>query len=219
MKVKRIVGILVLSFFLTACGGTRVTSQSAAVFSTPLSLVVLGDSISAGQYLPSSTSAFPFVLATDLHTRVTVYAVAGNTAAQTHSMYTGVLSPTYAVIELGTNDYNRSIPLATFITAYQGVVTSIAPATREVCLSVWDPVNAADTAWSSPKRIPSPVNHVGATPAAYNTIIAHLCRGTYLSMQPLYETPAYHGSGNPGQLYHPNVAGDAAIARMIYAVL
>ncbi|HVB20999.1 MAG TPA: hypothetical protein VNG51_03525 [Ktedonobacteraceae bacterium] len=93
MKVERIAGVFVLSLFLTTCGAARVATQPAVVFSTPLSLVVLGDSISVGQYLPASTDAFPYVLATDLHTQLTVYAASGHTTAQTRSMYTGVLSP------------------------------------------------------------------------------------------------------------------------------
>ncbi|HVB20698.1 MAG TPA: SGNH/GDSL hydrolase family protein [Ktedonobacteraceae bacterium] len=218
MKVERIAGVFVLSFFLTACGAARVATQPAVVFSTPLSLVVLGDSISVGQYLPASTDAFPYVLAADLHAQLTVYAASGHTTAQTRSMYTGALSPTYAVIELGTNDYNHSIPLAIFAAAYHSVVTSIAPTTRAVCLSVWDPVSTNDTIWSSP-HIPSPVNHVDATPTAYNTIIMQSCQGKYLSIQSIYDTASCHGSGTNGSLYHPNVAGTTAIAQLIYAVL
>jgi lysophospholipase L1-like esterase len=184
----------------------------------PPSLIVLGDSISAGQYLPDSDDAYPRLLTTDLHARLTIYAVPGNTTAQTRSMYVRKLAPSYAVIELGTNDYNKGIPLAIFAAAYQSVVASITPATREVCLSVWDPSNLTDTVWSSP-RIPSPVNRVGASPAAYNAIIAQSCRGTYLSLQSIYEIPTFHGTGAPGPLYHPNIAGDAAIARLIYSVL
>jgi len=178
-------------------------------------LVVLGDSVSAGQYVPSA-DAYPRLLAADLHAQLVVYAVPGHTTAQTFSMYAGELAPTFVVIELGTNDYNSSVPLSTFAQDYQWVVASIAPATREVCLSLWDPDSAADTAWSSRVGIPSPVNKVGASPRMYNTIIAHLCRGTYLSVQALYNTPGYHGSGAPGLIYHPNGAGDAAIARLVY---
>lgn len=219
MKVQRIVSAFVLSFFLTACGAASVATQQAALYSTALSLVVLGDSISAGQYLPASTDAFPYVLAAELHTRLTVYAKSGNTTAQTRSMYTGKLAPTYVVIELGTNDYNRSISLTTFTEEYANVVASIAPATRIVCLSVWDPVNSSDTVWSSPYHIPSPVNHVGAAPTAYNAIIMQLCRGQYLSIQSIYETAAYHGRGTHGAVYHPSIAGTEAITQLIYTVL
>ena len=218
MKAKRIVSVLVLSCFLIACGATRGAIRQLAKPSVSPSLVVLGDSISAGQYLPNSYDAYPRLLATDLHARLTVYAVSGHTTAQTYSMYAGELAPSYAVIELGTNDYNKGIPLAIFAAAYQDIVASITPTTREVCLSVWDPSNVADTSWSSP-RIPSPVNRVGASPAAYNAIIAQSCQGTYLSLQSIYEIPAYHGVGAPGPLYHPNIAGDAAIARLVYSVL
>ena len=218
MKAKCIVSAIALSFFLAGCGVARGTTHQPAWPSVPPTLVVLGDSVSAGQYLPSNDDAYPRLLATDLHARLTVYAVPGHTTAQTHSMYTGDLAPSYAVIELGTNDYNRGVPLATFAEAYRGVLASISPATREVCLSIWDPSNTADAAWSSPLGIPLPVNRVGASPAMYNLIIAQLCRGTYLSVQPLYDKPSYHGSGAPGPLYHPNAAGDAAIARLVYSV-
>ncbi len=215
MKARRIVVVIVLSFFLTTCGATRGATHLSTLLPASPSLVVLGDSVSAGQYLPASPAAYPYILAADLHVLLTIYAVSGYTTAQTHSMYEGELAPTYAVIELGTNDYNYSIPLATFAAAYHSVVTGIAPATRVVCLSVWDPANAADTRWSSPQGIPAPFNRVGASPATYNAIIEKSCRGKYLSLQAIFATSAYHGSGSRGQLYHPNVAGDAAIARLI----
>jgi hypothetical protein len=213
MKVKRIVVVIVLSCFLTACGATHLSTLLPA----PPSLVVLGDSVSAGQYLPANPDAYPYILAADLHVHLTVYAVSGYTTAQTHSMYEGELAPTYAVIELGTNDYNYSIPLATFAAEYHSVVSSIAPTTKVVCLSVWDPALPVDTRWSSPQGIPAPFNRIGASPAAYNAIIEKSCRGKYLSLQTIFATSAYHGSGSRGRLYHPNVAGDAAIARLIDA--
>ena len=218
MKAKRSISVLVLFCFLIASGAAREVIYQLTLPTVPPSLTVLGDSLSAGQYLPNSDDAFPHLLATDLHAPLTVYAVPGNTTAQTRSMYVRELSPSYAVIELGTNDYNKGIPLAVFTASYRSVVSSITSPMREVCLSVWDPSNLTDTVWSSP-RIPSPVNRVGASPAAYNAIIAQSCRGTYLSLQSIYEIPTYHGVGAPGPLYHPNIAGDAAIARLIYSVL
>ena len=212
MRAKCFVCVILLTFLLVGCASARETPYQPAVSST---LVVLGDSVSAGQYVPSA-DAYPRLLAADLHAQLIVYAVPGHTTAQTFSMYIGELAPTYVVIELGTNDYNASVPLPIFAQDYQDVVASISPATREVCLSIWDPGSAADTAWSSRVGIPSPVNKVGASPRMYNAIIAHLCRGTYLSLQALYDTPGYHGSGAPGLIYHPNGAGDAAIARLVY---
>lgn len=211
-KVGQLVSTIALLFLLAGCGAAQLT-----LLSTLPALVVLGDSVSAGQYLSDNSAAYPSLLATDLHARLTIYAVPGHTTAQTFSMYTGELFPAYAVIELGTNDYNYSVSLATFATTYRRVVASIAPTTRLACLSVWDPRNLADAGWSSSPGIPSPVNRVGATPAAYNAVIARLCRGTYLSLQAIYDTPAYHGSGAPGPIYHPNAAGDAAIARLVYS--
>lgn len=210
-KARQLIIVIVLSFLLAGCGAAQL-----ALFSTLPSLVVLGDSVSAGSYLPDNSLAYPALLATDLRAQLTIYAVPGHTTAQTFSMYSGELSPSYAVIELGTNDYNYSIPLATFATMYHRVVASIAPTTRLVCLSVWDPRNLADAGWSSALGIPSPVNRMGAAPATYNAVIERLCRGTYLSLQSIYDTPAYHGSGSNGVRYHPNTAGDAAITRLVY---
>jgi len=215
MRAKWLACVIVLTCFLVGCGSAKGTTSQLAWSSRSPTLVVLGDSVSAGQYVPRD-AAYPRLLAADLHAQLVVYAVPGHTTAQTFSMYVGELAPTYVVIELGTNDYNGSVPLATFARDYQGVVASISPATREVCLSVWDPSSAADTTWSSGVGIPSPVNKVEASPRMYNTMIAHWCRGTYLSVQALYDTPGYHGSGAPGLIYHPNGAGDAAIARLVY---
>jgi lysophospholipase L1-like esterase len=213
-KARQLLSVIVLSFLLAGCGITQLS-----LLSTLPTLIVLGDSVSAGQHLPDTSDAYPSLLASDLHAQLTVYAVPGHTTAQTFSMYTGELAPSYAVIELGTNDYNDSIPLATFAANYHRVVASIAPATRLACLSLWDPRNLADAGWSSSLGIPSPVNRVGVAPAAYNAIIERLCRGVYLSLQSIYDTPAYHGSGSPGALYHPSAAGDAAIARLVYGAL
>ena len=211
-KTRQLISVIVLSFLFAGCGVAQLS-----LFPTLPTLIVLGDSVSAGQHLPDISDAYPTLLASDLHVRLTVYAVPGHTTAQTFSMYSGELAPSYAVIELGTNDYNDSIPLATFAANYHRVVASIAPTTRLACLSLWDPRNLADAGWSSPLGIPSPVNRVGAAPAAYNAIIERSCRGTYLSIQTIYNTPAYHGIDSPGALYHPNIAGDAAIARLVFA--
>lgn len=215
MKAKCLACIIVLSFFLVGCGTAKGATYQLAVPPMSPTLIVLGDSVSAGQYLPND-DAYPHLLADDLHARLIVYAVPGHTTLQTFDMYAGRLAPTYAVIELGTNDYNWGIPLPSFAEDYQDVVESISPTTREVCLSIWDPSSRADGAWASVVGIPSPVNKVGATPAMYNNIIRRLCRGTFLSVQALYDRPGFHGSGAPGLIYHPNAAGDAAIARLVY---
>jgi lysophospholipase L1-like esterase len=217
MKLSHLVSAIALSFLLVGCGTIKEATYRLASISMSPTLVVLGDSVSAGVYV-SSNDVYPRLLADDLHAQLTVYAIPGHTTAETHSMYIGELAPTYAVIELGTNDYNHGVPLATFAADYESVVESISPTTKEVCLSLWDPNNTTDARWSSPLGISSRVNKVGASPAKYNSIIAHLCRGTYLSVQALYDIPAYHGSGSPGPLYHPNAAGDAAIARLVFAV-
>src|SRR5215469_18270883 len=143
MTAKCLVCVIVLTFLLVGCGSARETPYQPVVSSMSSTLVVLGDSVSAGQYVPSN-DAYPRLLAADLHAQLIVYAVPGHTTEQTHSMYIGELAPTYAVIELGTNDYNHGVPLGTFAEAYQEVVASISPSTREVCLSVWDPSSAAD---------------------------------------------------------------------------
>lgn len=213
-KARQLLIVVVLSFLLAGCGAIQLS-----LLSTLPSLLVLGDSVSAGEHLPNTSDAYPTLLAADLHAGLTVYAVPGHTTAQTFSMYTGELDPSYTVIELGTNDYNDSIPLATFAANYQRVVASIAPTTRLACLSLWDPRNLADDGWSSPLGIPSPVNRVGVAPAAYNAVIERACHGTFLSIQTIYDTPTYHGSGSPGALYHPSIAGDAAIARLVFAAL
>ena len=69
-------------------GAKETTHQQTWLF-VPPPLVMLGDSVSAGQYLPSNDDAHPRLLAADLHARLTVYAVPEHTTAQTHSMYTG----------------------------------------------------------------------------------------------------------------------------------
>src|SRR6266849_11087005 len=60
---------IALSFFLAGCGAAKGTTHQPAWPFVPPTLVVLGDSVSAGQYLPSNDDAYPRLLATDLHAR------------------------------------------------------------------------------------------------------------------------------------------------------
>jgi len=129
MKAKCLVSAIALSFFLVGCGTTKEATYRLVSLSMAPTLVVLGDSVSAGVYVPSN-DVYPRLLADDLHAQLTVYAVPGHTTAETHSMYIGELAPTYAVIELGTNDYNHGVPLATFAADYESVVESISPARK-----------------------------------------------------------------------------------------
>lgn len=125
------------------------------------------------------------------------------------------------VIEIGTNDLTGNqgtspiTPSATFIPAYGSLISTLhkeAPQARLVCLSVW-----SDPTVGSKK---------------YDTAIQSDCLaagGKYVSLIAMYQTPSYHGPAGlpedwymPGwktDTYHPNNAGQAAIARGVEAVL
>src|SRR6266700_4175968 len=104
MRAKWLACVIVLTCFLVGCGSAKGTTSQLAWSSRSPPFVVLGDSVSAGPYVPGD-AASPRFLAADLHTELVVYAVPGHTPAQTFRMYVIELAPTYVVIDLGTKDY------------------------------------------------------------------------------------------------------------------
>jgi lysophospholipase L1-like esterase len=122
------------------------------------------------------------------------------------------------VVEAGTNDFLDQTPRRRFAAAYRVLlaqVTAASPGARLVCLTMWIP-NAA------PGRPPA---KIGA--AFYNASIRRACRaGAVANISPLFDAqPPLRGPAGrptflgPGDDFHPNSAGHAAIARAIEARL
>ena len=124
-------------------------------------------------------------------------------------------------IGIGTNDISGNegathiTQTSSFVSTYAKLIATVraaAPQALLVCFSVW---------WAS-----SPVTTI------YDTAIEHDCeaaQGRYLSLQTLFDDPAYHGpAGIPEDWYkpgwttdtfHPNDHGEAAIAQLIESQL
>lgn len=112
------------------------------------------------------------------------------------------------VIELGTDDTED---VATFAQAYQGALTilrQVNPQARVLCLGPWQP--------TFPLYV------------AEDAVIQSDCAadgGTFVDLMPLFAVGPYHGPVDrttyhgPGDYFHPNDAGHAAIARALLLAL
>ena len=185
-------------------------------------LVVVGDSLAAGRFADSRHEAFPQRVAAALgrdgrRVRLSLLAVPGAPvdylAAQRLPRGGGIV-----VLEAGTNDFLHQTPRARFASDYRALVAkalNASPSPRLVCLTIWAPPRATG---SAPSQIPA---------SFYNTTIRRECReGSVVDVSRLYDAqPPTRGPAGrptflgPGDDFHPNSQGHAAIARLIEARL
>ena len=121
------------------------------------------------------------------------------------------------VVEAGTNDFLDQTPRRRFADDYRALlakVTAASPGAKLVCLTTWIP---KDGVGQPPARIP---------PSFYDATIRRACAaGAVADLAPLVDAPATRGPAGrptflgPGDDFHPNSAGHAAIARLIEARL
>jgi acyl-CoA thioesterase I len=112
------------------------------------------------------------------------------------------------VVEAGTNDFIDHTARAQFTRDYRALlakVTAASPGAKLVCLTMWIPAGAP-------------------TASSYNATIRRECRsGTVADISPIYTRPGMRGPAGrstflgPGDDFHPNSAGHAAIAQLIEA--
>jgi acyl-CoA thioesterase I len=198
--VKR---LLLLAALVAGCGGhTAVTAPRP----TPR-LVVVGDSLAAGRFADAPDEAFPQRVAAAAHMRLELLGIPGATTAQlaARALPGG---GDVAVVEAGTNDFLHHTPRRRFARDYRELLAKVAaasPGAKLVCLTVWIP--RADR---------------GARP--YNATIRRTC-GAVADISPLYTRAGMRGPQGrptflgPGDEFHPNSAGHAAIAQAIEARL
>jgi acyl-CoA thioesterase-1 len=175
-------------------------------------LVVVGDSLAAGRFAGAQDEAFPQLVAAATRARLELSAVVGATTAQLAAQAVPGRGDV-VVLEAGTNDFLDQTPRRRFADDYRALVAKVAaasPGARLVCLTVWIPKGVAGL---PPARI-----HV----SSYDATIRRACAaGAVADVSPIADDPSTRGPAGratflgPGDAFHPNSAGHAAIARLI----
>jgi lysophospholipase L1-like esterase len=187
-------------------GGAQPSAGSAR-------LVVVGDSLATGRFAATQAEAFPQRVAAALRARLELVAVPGATSAQLAALSVP-RSGNVAVVEAGTNDFLYQTPRRRFAHDYRALLAKVAaasPGAKLVCLTIWIPKRAAGR---PPARIPA---------SFYDATIRRACAaGAVADISPLFDArPPTRGPAGrptflgPGDAFHPNSTGHAAIARVI----
>ncbi len=199
-----------IATLIAGCGGHGGGGAQDGGGSTRL--VVVGDSLAFGRFADTQDEAFPRRVAAATHARLEVLAAPGVTSAQLAAQ--AVPGGGNAVlVEAGTNDFLYQTPRRQFADDYRALlakVTAASPGARLVCLTIWMP---KDVAAATPAKIPV---------SFYDATIRRACAaGAVADVSPIYAQPEMRGPAGrptflgPGDAFHPNSTGHAAIARAI----
>lgn len=207
--LNRHVRLVAIAGLVAGCGGQQ---QAPRPRPTPGSaLVVVGDSLAAGRFADTQAGAFPQRLATRTHARLELVGIPGATTAQLAAQPLPSDGKTI-VVETGTNDFVHQTPRERFKADYRTLLDNVrqaSPGAKLVCLTTWMP---DDVATQIRGKIP---------PSFYDATIRHACRTT-VDLKPLTNDRGPAGRQTflgPGDDFHPNDAGHAAIARAVAAKL
>lgn len=214
--MRRIVGALLVLMTLT---GAAIVAPARAT-GAPLNIVFLGDSLTRGFAATTESQRYAelVVAGADAQYPAATFQLVdmstyGISAAAVAASDPAIPAAAGVVIELGTNDYSgygapSPSSLADFHAAYASLVARAKAAAPYVfCLGIWQP----DTP-----------NSLGLTSADYDGVIQSLCP-LYVPLQSIYDNGANHGPAGratylgPGDWFHPNDAGHAAIAAAVLA--
>jgi lysophospholipase L1-like esterase len=204
-RFRRSIAIAVL---IAGCGGQQAHAPERPPVAGK-SVVVVGDSLAFGRFADTREDAFPQRVAAALHARPAVLAAPGVTTAQIAAQDVP-RGGDAVVVEAGTNDFLYQTPRRRFADDYRALlakVTGASPGARLVCLTTWVPNDVP------PAKIPA---------SFYDATIRRACTGgavadlSAISAQPGMRGPAGRPTSfGPGDAFHPNSAGHAAIARLI----
>jgi lysophospholipase L1-like esterase len=174
-------------------------------------LVVVGDSLAAGRFADTQADAFPQRVAAAKRLRLESLGLPGATSAQLGAQALPG-GGKVAVVEAGTNDFLYQTPRKQFAADYRALlakVTAASPGAKLVCVTVW---------------VPDDVPKAKIAAAAYDATIRRACtHGAVADVSPIAGDPSMRGPAGrstflgPGDAFHPNSAGHAAIARLIAA--
>jgi lysophospholipase L1-like esterase len=202
---------LALACALAACGSKpRDARPAPASESRPAArLVVIGDSLAFGRFAGTQAEAFPQLVAAAMHARLELLAAPGVTSAQLAAQAVPGGGKA-VVVEAGTNDFLYQTPRRRFADDYRALlakVTAASPGAKLVCLTTWVPKDLP------PARIPA---------SFYDATIRRACSaGAVADLSPIYAQSDTRGPEGhptflgPGDGFHPNSAGHAAIAQAI----
>jgi len=206
-RIRRSIAIAVL---VVGCGGQQAHAPAQPQVAKKR-LVVVGDSLAFGRFAGTQAEAFPQRVAAALQARPEVLAAPGVTTAQIAAQDVPG-GADVVVVEAGTNDFLYQTPRRRFAADYRALlakVTAASPNARRVCLTTWVPPDVP------PAKIPA---------SFYDATIRRACTGgavadlSGISAQPGMRGPEGRSTAfGPGDAFHPNSAGHAAIARLIEA--
>jgi lysophospholipase L1-like esterase len=204
-RFRRSIAIAVL---IAGCGGQQAHAPERPPVAGK-SVVVVGDSLAFGRFADTREDAFPQRVAAALHARPAVLAAPGVTTAQIAAQDVP-RGGDVVVVEAGTNDFLYQTPRRRFTDDYRALLAKVAaasPNTKLVCLTTWVPPDLPAA------KIPA---------SFYDATIRRACSGgavadlSAISGQPGMRGPAGRSTAfGPGDAFHPNSAGHAAIARLI----
>ena len=204
MRSRSIGAAVALITLVAGCGGQDEPPAATPTAAAGPRLVVVGDSLAAGRFADAQEEAFPQRVAAATHAGLEIVAAPGVTTAQLAAQ--SLPSGDVVIVEAGTNDFLNQTPRRQFEDDYRALIAKVAGA-RLVCVTTW-----------TPKGITGPA---GATiPASfYDATIRRACAdGVVADISPLLDDRGPAGRSTflgPGDDFHPNSEGHAAIARLI----
>lgn len=176
---------------------------------TYATMLSIGDSLAGGYYASTWSHAYAAIVAASLPSHLLTPPVYyGHSAVDALGAMRQYPPPPadLAIIELGTNDQEDPSTFAQDLAAVLALLKQANPRITLVCLGPWRP----------------------STDAAYDAIVQQQCvraGGHFVDLFPLFGVASYHGPNGrptwlgPGDWFHPNDAGHAAIAHAILRVL
>jgi acyl-CoA thioesterase-1 len=205
---------IAIAALIVGCGGAPNPSAPPQGAAAPpqgagARVVVVGDSLAFGRFADTQADAFPQRLAAARHAGLELLAAPGVTAAQ----LAGQAAPgdgSLVVVEAGTNDFLYQTARRRFADDYRALLTKVtaaSPGAKLVCLTTWVPPETPRA------KIPA---------SFYNATIRRECSGGAVAdIAPLAARRGTRGPEGrstylgPGDAFHPNSAGHAAIAQAI----
>ncbi len=205
MKTK-----LVAAWLTLACSALLAHTASAAT------IVLVGDSISAGDGSSSPRRAYAWQLERSLSRRHRVvnysrgaWSVSGTAGIVDPAHFPGaaLLFPAVVVIILGTNDYAVGVPLDAFLAGYQAALGTFGNVETVVCVT---PYRRSDLSEATP-------NSAGLLPLDYREAVRAACEADGRIALDGFE--ALPSESLLGDGLHPNDAGHHRIAKWLTAEL
>lgn len=193
------------------------TALASGMAGKPLRLLFVGDSLTAGYSASTRDRSYPHLVAHALEhkgrwVRTSIVAQPGATVVDAQQWLVGTSSD-IVVVELGTNDHGKSVPLDEFSRLYQNLLRRVrggSPEAQLVCLGDWAGAGS--------------VNWLGVKTEAYDAVAQRLCTGSgggFVSIGAAYGDAANHGPANrptflgAADWFHPNDRGHQELANVV----